>query len=275
MSNVKEAHTLLGTFVRVSWVNEESKLEAAIELANLHERRMDRRARLFSVIGSWLVLIALAMFCTCCGRSSGSTLPETHASAPRTLEQAAESAVRVERACVDGDAFSGARTLNVQMGIGSGVVIATGSVITVAHVVECDGVALIHVVTASGTKYPATVLVIDKSRDYARLRVPGLHAVSSAVFAKASVGDDVCTFTAWPYVGKSCGKITKIEWQRVENGIVDLWSTARTVPGNSGSGMYNARGELVGLASNKLPCITDAWRDDCGGLATSLFGRVR
>lgn len=274
-NDAREARSHLRLFMTCSWATEADRLDAAIKLADLENERLNRRARLFTVIGSWLVLIALAMFCTCCGASSSPVYPDQHASKPRTAAEQTESAVKIELACVAGDAFSGSRALSINMGAGSGVIIATGSVLTVAHVVECDGASLIHVVTASGSKYEATVLVLDKSRDYARLSVPGIHAVNSAVIGAVKPGDDVCVVPAHPYRSTSCGKLVKRQWQHVENGIVDLWSTARTVPGNSGSAMYNAAGELVGLATNKLPCITDPWADDCGGLATSLAGRVR
>lgn len=255
--------------------------DMAPEALNICQRQIaaDRNRRFWYVAATLATLVAL-VFATCSCASSAppkveKPTVEEHTSTPRTEEQQDVSAVRIQSACVTGDAFAGRAALEIGGGIGSGVVLSTGVVITAAHVVECDGARLVHVVTREGTKYAAEVAYVDATRDYARLKVRGLAAVSSVVLAPTHVGDSVCVVAAHPFRQRQCGTIQRIEWKKLPNGIVDLWSTARIVPGNSGSGIYNDKGELVGLATNKIPCVTDPWRDDCGGLGTSLAGRIQ
>lgn len=241
------------------------------------ERQADRDRRFrYVVLAAAMLMATIIATCSACGGSAKEPAwPEPVAAPTRTPDQQDESAVRIESACVAGDVFAGGGTLKVEGKYGSGVVLATDTVLTVAHVVACDGARIVHVVTKSGVKYEAQVAHFDASRDYARLRVRGLAAVGTARIGSYVQGEEACIAAAHPYRGRACGKFLRRDWIELGNGTVDLWTSARVVPGNSGSGIYNAAGELVGLATNKIPCITDPWRDDCGGLGTSLAGRVK
>ncbi len=146
----------------------------------------------------------------------------------------------------------------VQSGAGSGVIIAKeGHVITNNHVI--DGASKITVRLTNGNEYEAKLIGTDASSDIAILKITPDEELTVATLgtsAKLSVAEEVIV------IGNPLGELGGT----VTNGIVSalareinidgekmtlIQTNAAVNPGNSGGGMFNLYGELVGIVNAK------------------------
>ncbi len=142
-------------------------------------------------------------------------------------------------------------------GAGSGVIISTdGVVITNYHVI--DGASTVTVRTTDGKDYAATVTASDSESDIALLKIEatGLTAAALGNSSALVVGQEVMA------IGNPLGSLGGT----VTNGIISaldreieiegqtmnlLQTNAAVNPGNSGGGLFNLGGELVGIVNAK------------------------
>ncbi len=146
----------------------------------------------------------------------------------------------------------------IQQGAGSGVIISEdGYIITNYHVIE--GANNITVTLRDGTtSYTAAVIGSDADNDIALLKVDatGLHPATFGDSSTLAVGDYVVA------IGNPLGELGGT----VTDGIISalardvtiegkdmtlLQTNAQISPGNSGGGLFNANGELVGVVNAK------------------------
>ena len=149
----------------------------------------------------------------------------------------------------------------VLQGSGSGVVVAKGYVLTNYHVIE-DATTL--EITAGEQVYPAQLMGTDEGKDLAVLYVDGLE-IEPVVLGDSdllNVGDwAICignplSFTGTTTVGivsalnrEVSGNATDAYGKRTMNTMIQ--TDAAINSGNSGGGMFNVAGELVGIPSLK------------------------
>ena len=152
-------------------------------------------------------------------------------------------------------------TRQVLQGTGSGVVVAKGYVLTNYHVVE-DATSL--EVTIDEQKYPAQLMGTDENKDLAVLYVDGL-TIEPVVLGDSDVlqiGDwAICIgnplgFSGTTTVGvisalnrEISGNATDAYGKRTTNTMIQ--TDAAINSGNSGGGMFNVAGELIGIPSLK------------------------
>ena len=152
-------------------------------------------------------------------------------------------------------------TREVLQGSGSGVVVAKGYVLTNYHVVE-DATSL--EVTSGENAYPAQLMGTDEAKDIAVLYVDGLdlEPVVLGDSDQLNVGDwAICignplSFTGTTTVGvisalnrQISGSATDAYGLRTTNTMIQ--TDAAINAGNSGGGMFNVAGELIGVPSMK------------------------
>lgn len=142
----------------------------------------------------------------------------------------------------------------VTEGAGSGVIISdSGYIVTNHHVVE--NARTITVVLSNGNEYKASVVGSDSDTDIAVLSISATEPLTAAVLGDSrslSQGDEIVV------VGNPLGSLGG----SVTNGIISaldreitiddkimmlIQTNASVNPGNSGGGMFNMYGELVGL----------------------------
>lgn len=144
----------------------------------------------------------------------------------------------------------------VQSGAGSGVIISEdGYILTCDHVVT--GASNITV-TIGDTDYTATIVGEDSTSDIAVIKIDatGLTAAAIGDSDALAVGEEVVA------VGNPLGKLSGT----VTNGIISalnrdvsvegnnmtlIQTNASISPGNSGGGLFNMAGELVGIVNAK------------------------
>lgn len=190
--------------------------------------------------------------------SDGTDLSPTHSAAalsvPEISSKAGPSVVEVTTEAVTTNRFFGEY---VESGAGSGVIISQdGYLITNHHVV--NGASQIRVRLNDGAEYEATVVGSDSKTDVAVLKIDAT-GLSPAIIGDSDnlqVGEFVLA------VGNPLGRLGGT----VTDGIISaldrdvtvnhesmhlLQMNAAVSPGNSGGGLFNARGELIGIVNAK------------------------
>lgn len=143
----------------------------------------------------------------------------------------------------------------ITSGAGSGVIIsADGYIITNNHVVE--GAESIAVILNNGESYAATVVGTDLRTDIAVIKIDETGLIP-AVIGKSDtlrVGDFVLGVgNPLGLLGGTVtdGIISALERQVLVEGVTMtlLQTNAALNPGNSGGGLFNAAGELIGIVN--------------------------
>ena len=143
------------------------------------------------------------------------------------------------------------------LGSGSGVIITSdGYIVTNNHVVE--GGQNIRVCLQDGTEYEATLIGTDSYSDLAVIKINAtdLPAATLGTSSSMTVGDPVFA------VGNPLGVLSSSVSQGIISGLdrtinVDghnmtlMQTDAAVNPGNSGGGLFNANGELIGIVNAK------------------------
>ncbi len=158
--------------------------------------------------------------------------------------------------------FAKADSFYYTEGAGSGVIIDEGGyLLTNNHVIEDDSYGIADKITvrlANGEEYVAKLIGTDTDTDIAVLKIDaeGLVAADIGTSSTLSVGEEVVI------IGNPLGTLGGT----VTNGIISaldreitvgnetmnlLQTNAAVNPGNSGGGMFNLAGELVGIVNAK------------------------
>lgn len=166
------------------------------------------------------------------------------------LEQSRSQVVRIES----------------DLGLGSGVVIdkVNRLVLTAKHVIE--GATTLSVILDDGQQFKGTVLWRAPEEDLALVQLGGIGDLPPAALLR--VGDDPDLGEPVYAIGNPLGIASIVTQGHVASeriGGDDLFVDASIAPGNSGGGLFDANGELIGI-------VTDAivWRQ--GWTSVSLTG---
>lgn len=164
--------------------------------------------------------------------------------APRTHDQRMAAAVSVEVYC-DGDYLAPENRVKTA----SGVMISKRHVLTAAHAVGCGVLPRAYVTyrTRGGWLHRTRVAVTDddlmfgSGQDIARLEIASAEVFDADV-VPPEIGDDWSVPSPDPWCAYLPDEVVCGESER-------LWHVlkAETQPGNSGAGVYDSRGRLVGL----------------------------
>ncbi len=145
----------------------------------------------------------------------------------------------------------------VTEGAGSGVIVSTdGYILTNNHVIE--DAKTIKVTLKDGTEYDATLVATDSQTDVAVIKIDA-SGLTSAVYGdsdKLVVGDlAVAIGNPLGQLGGTvtAGIISALDRELTIDGksMTLLQTDASINPGNSGGGLFNEKGELVGLVVAK------------------------
>ncbi len=145
----------------------------------------------------------------------------------------------------------------VTQGAGSGVVLTTdGYIVTNYHVIS--GARQITVTTNDGTAYQATLVGSDESNDVAVLKVDAKNLTPAVLGNSDSLAVGDAVLAIGNPLGTLSGTVTDgiisaLERQvTIDGNTMTLLQTSAAVnPGNSGGGLFNASGELVGIVNAK------------------------
>lgn len=188
------------------------------------------------------------------GTTTTASSTSTANSTSEIVKKTADSVVEISTESVVTGSFA---QQYVQQGAGSGVIISQdGYILTNNHVI--NGANSVKVRLRDGTEYDATIVGSDSDNDIALLKV-NATGLSPATFGDSNslaVGDYVVA------IGNPLGELGGT----VTDGIISalarkvtiedtqmtlLQTNAQVNPGNSGGGLFNANGELVGIVNAK------------------------
>ena len=148
----------------------------------------------------------------------------------------------------------------VESGAGSGVIISSdGYILTCAHVVS--GASNITV-TIGDTDYPATVVGEDDTSDVAVLKIDATDLTPATVGNSDSLAVGESVLAVGNPLGELGGTVTSgivsalnrsvtIQGTSSTNTMSLIQMDASVSPGNSGGGLFNRNGELIGLVNAK------------------------
>jgi S1-C subfamily serine protease len=177
-------------------------------------------------------------------------------------------AVEIEAMCIQGTTTEGA----LVGWHGSGVIVSSTRVLTANHVVATRGMMCVFQVTSyDGAERLAMPAVVLPDFDLASLKLienEKPFVPSPVGYGRVpDVGDTVCAATGNPWRGHKCAEV-----QPHGNLPGDIQMLIIVEPGNSGSGLYNTDGELVGIVTHRFSCGQS--NQTCGGKAASLEGHI-
>lgn len=188
------------------------------------------------------------------GNSSTASSTATANTTSEIVKKTADSVVEISTESVVTGSFA---QQYVQQGAGSGVIISQdGYILTNNHVI--DSANYVKVRLRDGTEYDATIIGSDASNDIALLKVDatGLQAATFGDSSSLAVGDYVVAIGN--PLGELGGTVTDgIISALARNVTIDntqmtlLQTNAQVNPGNSGGGLFNANGELIGIVNAK------------------------
>lgn len=188
----------------------------------------------------YLALIALLLTaCTSCAHFPTRSAVEQH-----------NALVMLEVTCLESDG-------KVSKHNGSGVLVAPDQVLTAQHVAGCRLIedfpifvpaAEIRVFFIGQEHVTGVETAFSTRADVSRVKLSKPLPFSEvSVGPKPSVGEQVCVTTARPRVSFKCGPAMVSTADTVSFSIF-------TEHGNSGSAIYNAAGQLVGIVTNMVRC---------------------
>lgn len=195
------------------------------------------------------------------GASATETPPALAASGAlskaQVIELAAPSVVGIDAVFpVTNYGFFGPQTYDAS-GSGSGVIVSEdGYIATCLHVV--DGASSVEVILNDDSKHSATVVGSDVRNDLALIKIDsaGLRSATLGDSDMVTVGEDVIA------IGNPLGELRGTSTSgiisalnrevAVESNTMTLLQTDAAIsPGNSGGGLFNASGALIGLVNAK------------------------
>ena len=145
----------------------------------------------------------------------------------------------------------------VASGAGSGVVISEdGYILTCAHVVS--GAQNVKVDLSDGTEYTATIVGGDSAADIAVLKIDASGLVPAVLGDSDALAVGEVVLAVGNPLGQLGGTVTdgivsainreiKVEGKQ----MTLIQTNAAISPGNSGGGLFNANGELIGIVNAK------------------------
>lgn len=199
-------------------------------------------------LGAIAILVFLGIFtavATCTGCQTAPSVVY-----PRDINAQHAETVAISALCVSADGHK------VSMFQGSGMRLSGTQVLTAGHMaVEPEGSSCMWMgEQLNGNSILLMPDVVDKARDLATMRsITGkftTEPLKVSIGATPEVGDTICEVSAIPYHIRRCGEVqlkhTDLPYY--------IHSTMIVEPGNSGSPVYNLRGELIGVTVALLTC---------------------
>ena len=180
--------------------------------------------------------------------------PDTYYTVKSVAKLAINSVVEITTETISTSVFM---SQYVTTGAGSGVIITEdGYIVTNDHVVA--GASSIKVRLHNGDEYAASLIGTDDDADIAVIKIEaaGLSAATLGDSASLEVGDPIVAIGN--PLGKLGGTVTEGIVSALERTIkIDgqemslLQHSAAVNPGNSGGGLFNASGQLIGIVNAK------------------------
>lgn len=218
----------------------------------------------------WCRIVAICILIACVSPAP----PPENPRIPRTTPTQEYTTAMIEHTCIESHNLS---DLRMSQRVGTGVVIDDYHVLTAFHVIECPVLSYITVKLADNRVFRMVVTKSEPTRDLAMLSVFGskgfeLQLGPALIGQPPKQGSDVCFFTGAPQRTRRCGPYnSRIKTDKLPDAMFVI---AQADPGNSGSGIYDVSGRLVGIVTHNKKCPNDPLKN-CYTFASVLSGFAR
>ena len=186
--------------------------------------------------------------------NSGETVVIEQPDYTQLVEKVKDSVVEVYTEAVTYNAYFGNY---VTEGAGSGVIISTdGYIVTNNHVI--NGASSIYVTLANGEKYNAQLIATDVKSDLAVIKIDAKD-LQAAVLGNSetikvgqnavAIGNPLGTLGGTVTAGIISGLSREVTIDRIPMTLMQI--NVAISPGNSGGGLFNTNGELIGVVNAK------------------------
>ena len=186
--------------------------------------------------------------------NSGETVVIEQPDYTQLVEKVKDSVVEVYTEAVTYNAYFGNY---VTEGAGSGVIISTdGYIVTNNHVI--NGASSIYVTLANGEKYNAQLVATDVKSDLAVIKIEAKD-LQAAVLGNSenikvgqnaiAIGNPLGTLGGTVTAGIISGLSREVTIDRIPMTLMQI--NVAISPGNSGGGLFNTNGELIGVVNAK------------------------
>lgn len=186
--------------------------------------------------------------------NSGETVVIEQPDYTQLVEKVKDSVVEVYTEAVTYNAYFGNY---VTEGAGSGVIISTdGYIVTNNHVI--NGASSIYVTLANGEKYNAQLVATDVKSDLAVIKIDAKD-LQAAVLGNSetikvgqnavAIGNPLGTLGGTVTAGIISGLSREVTIDRIPMTLMQI--NVAISPGNSGGGLFNTNGELIGVVNAK------------------------
>ncbi len=238
-----------------------------------------------ALVGTWIVALTIAVIATCGCVRPFDTIPTRDAQMSR--------AVQLNVICGNFDAMFTADKLKLGGQSGSGVIVGPHRILTAAHVPSCEkkGHAAIMFAKLGGSwRFVTLERSYKPNRDIASVYVEQDTGFPPIAFrSSVMTNENVCAAFAFPVAHYDCGAFER--YIPPEEGVNSELAIP-VVPGNSGSGLFDREGDLVGIIAAQRLCHTNVTitfnagtgdvgvetepigGPDCDGMASMLDGEV-
>ena len=189
------------------------------------------------------------------GSSPAQTLGKNELTTAEITEYCADSVVEIFTESVETGIFS---QQYIESGAGSGVIIESdGYIVTNHHVIE--DASKVSVTLRSGSSYEAQIIGSDRRMDLAIIKIEPDEKLTVASFGDSDtlvVGERIVAIGN--PLGQLGGTVTEgilsaLDREMIIDGQkMNLLQTDTAInPGNSGGGLFNSKGQLIGIVSAK------------------------
>ena len=179
----------------------------------------------------------------------------------RDAQVAFESAVLIKESCMTDDG-------KFYESYGSGVIVDSHTILTAAHVAYNEDICMYTALMSNDTTYVLMRSIVLIEPDVATMTslTPFAPTYDVAFAPMPGLGETVGVQTAYPRWAYACG-------ERQYSALDGTFLLSLIVePGNSGSGVYDGNGRLVGIVTHLIRCSNG---QICAGRATALEGHLR
>jgi S1-C subfamily serine protease len=238
----------------------EARGYAADSLLEHDGYRYDRRLRALTTLGWWTLIAVIAACAMCCAYPKNvRSLAEEHGASVAIVVQCTESGPK-------------------PITIGSGVIVGEHEILTANHVMNpmmemTAGPVTVKVPfsncsftarTEDGKEHPVHLSSVHS--DIASISTTDVLPYTPVAWSTPNPGARACIVARHPWAVRRCGEI---QYYRESD---NLWAVTGVIvqPGNSGSGVYDERGRLIGITDVLFTCANGQWCEggflDLGGV---------
>lgn len=160
-----------------------------------------------------------------------------------------ERVVLIQATCLQPD-------MQVVAGFGTGVIVGPDRILTAAHMTMPGMMCAFEITAQDGKPRMVKPKVVLEDVDLASMVIASgepFNVTSVLYGTKPLLGTTVCSTSAWPSLTRKCGEV--LPYTKAKGGDLRMFIVVE--PGNSGSGLYDEDGRLIGIVTARITGVNN------------------